>query len=80
VASAIDRILGAQESSLTLSLQEFGQLASHWQNMDLDSFADSAHLQVQSKTGTEDVKPVLTRDEFFYFDTLVFQVIFAIRV
>jgi len=45
-----------------------------------DSFADSAHLQVQSEKGTEDVKPVLTRDEFFYFDTLVFQVIFVIRV
>jgi len=45
-----------------------------------DSFADSAHLRVQSEKGTEDVKPMLTRDEFFYFDTLVFQVIFVIRV
>lgn len=44
------------------------------------SFADSAHLQVQSERGTEDVKPVLTQDEFFYFDTLVFQVTFVIRV
>jgi len=47
--------------------------------MALDSFAgtfgDPADLQVQSKRDNEDVKPDLTRDEFFYFDTLVFQVI-----
>ena len=40
-----------------------------------DTFADSADPQVQSQRDTEDVKPQLTRDEFFYFNTVVFQVI-----
>jgi hypothetical protein len=45
--------------------------------MDFNSFADafseSADLPVHSD-GDRDVKQDLTRDEFFYFDTPVFQV------
>jgi len=51
--------------------------------MDFNSFADAftepADLQEHSE-GDKDAKPELTRDEFFYFDTLVFQVIFVMLV
>jgi hypothetical protein len=77
---AIDSVLGTQ---LFYFLSK-NSLRSHWQNMDLnsfaDAFADSVDLQMHSARDAEDVKPELTRDEFFYFNTLVFQVIFVIRI
>jgi hypothetical protein len=44
-----------------------------------DAFADPADLKVNLE-GDKDVKPEITRDNFFYFDTLVFQVAFVILV
>ena len=49
--------------------------------MDLNPLAvASLDPQAHPERDTEDVKPELTRDQFFYFDTLVFQVTFVMLV
>ncbi|KIM36760.1 hypothetical protein M413DRAFT_448894 [Hebeloma cylindrosporum] len=49
------------------------QLPSDWQNMELNSSADGL-IDPADHTERATVPPELIRDEFFYFDTLVFQV------